>query len=324
MAKRRKKKRETTSNGFEKFTKVVNFIFSLSLAILKIFAMLFFLLILGSFLGLMVPEDLELGNVAVIPIKGVITTSTDTQFIPGANSKSIVELIQKAEEKTDIKAILLEIDSPGGAPVASDEIATAVLSAKKPTVAVIRETGASGAYWIASAADKVYANRMSITGSIGVRASRLEFAGLIEDYNITYRRLVAGKYKDTGSIWKEMSAEEEKLYQNILDKLHDEFIQVVSENRELPEEKVRELATGFVFLGSEAKELGLVDELGSKKDALDHLEKELNITAETVTYKKRSSVFEDLAGVSSSSFYSIGQGIGSVFLAEEQPLFSLS
>lgn len=316
--------RKKKESGFEKAGRMIAFAFNIAIMGIKLLVFLFFLMIIASFVTALYPTELESGNIAVIPIRGTISTATEQQLLPGVNSQSIVELIEKAEDVEAIKAILLEIDSPGGTPVASDEIATAVKKAEKPTIAVIRETGASGAYWIASAADKIYANRMSMTGSIGVRASRLEFAGFIEEHNITYRRLVAGKYKDTGNMWKEMTEEEQKLYQKILDDLHDEFIKTVSDNRELPEEKVRELATGFVYLGMEAKELGLVDELGRKEDAIKYIEQKLNITAETVTYKKKGTLFEQMAGLSSEGFFNIGRGIGSVFKAEESVSFSLS
>ena len=284
---------------------------------ISILMFIFFAMIFVSIFGAFAPESIETGNVAVIPIEGIITTQ-QSGFTEGAESSAIVELIEKANEKDEIKAILLEINSPGGSPVATDEIASALKSANKTTIAVIRETGASGAYWIATAADKIYANRMSVTGSIGVQASRLEFAGLIADYNVTYRRLVAGKLKDAGSIFKPMTTEEQTLFQQILDKLHEEFIKTVAENRNLSVEKVRELATGFVYLGSEAKELGLVDELGGKKEALEYLENTLSIEAETVEYKEHKSVFDKLAGVTSENFYQIGKGIGSTYTKETQ------
>lgn len=309
---------------FNRISKIITFAFNIAILGMKFLVFLFFLLILSSIVASIIPAELETGNVAVIPIKGLISTNAEQQLLGGISSQTIVELIEKAEDISTIKGIILEIDSPGGTPVASDEIASAVKKAEKPVVAVIRETGASGAYWIASAADKIYANRMSMTGSIGVRASRLEFAGFIQDHNITYRRLVAGKYKDAGNMWKEMTEEEQALYQKMLDDLHEEFIQTVSKNRKMPEEQVRELATGFVFLGREAKELGLIDELGAKDDAVKYLEDKLNITAETVIYKKKGTLFEEMAGISSEGFYNIGQGIGSVFKAEEQVKFSLS
>jgi len=290
--------------------------------LISVFMFLIFIMILASFASLFVPSELEAGNVAVIPIDGIITTDGPTTWATGVKSTTIVELIEKAEEKSEIKAILLEINSPGGSPVATDEIAQAVKKAEKPIIAVIRENGASGAYWVATAADKIYANRMSITGSIGVKASHLEFAGLMADYNITYRKLIAGKYKEAGSPFVEMTPEEEKMFQKLLDTLHNEFITAVATNRNMSKQKVTELANGFVYLGSEAKELGLVDELGTKEDALTHIEKQLNITAEPVTYKKKGTFFEELSSVSANNYYNIGRGMGSVFTQETSATFS--
>ncbi len=282
---------------------------------------IFFAIIFLSIFGAFIPEAIEIGNVAVIPIEGTITTELAT-FQTGTTSQSITKLIEKADKSREIKAILLEINSPGGTPVATDEIATAVQRANKTTIAVIRETGASGAFWIATAADRIFANRMSVTGSIGVQASRLEIPGLLTDYNVTYRRLVAGRLKDAGSRLREMTPEEQQLFQGILDNLHDEFIKTVAKNRNLPEDYVRGLATGFVYLGSEAKELGLIDELGGKKEALEYLEKNMNITAKPVEFKERKTFLDKLTGVTAQSFYSIGQGIGSIFTTETQISFT--
>lgn len=291
---------------------------------ISILLWIFFLLILISFVGFFItPESIETGNVAVIPITGLITTDGEDQtFTSSVSSKDIVDSIKKADEKKEIKAILFEINSPGGHPVATDEIASAIKNVNKTTIAVIRETGASGAYWIATAADRIFANRMSVTGSIGVKASRLEFAGLLTDYNVTYRRLIAGKYKDAGTPFKEMTPEEQALYQNVLDKLHNEFIKAVAENRGLSEEYVRPLATGFIYLGSEAKELKLIDEFGGKEDALKYLENTLSITAKTVTYKSEKTIFEKLSKLTAENFFYVGQGIGSVFTTETEISFT--
>jgi protease-4 len=288
---------------------------------ISILMFIFFAMIFISVFGALIPEELKLGNVAVIPIDGMIATDGDN-WMPAVKSASIVEQIEKADKNNEIKAILLEINSPGGTPVATDEIAGAIKAANKTTVAVIRETGASGAYWIATAADKIFANRMSVTGSIGVQASRLEYYGLLADYNITYRQLISGRLKDAGTPLRQMTAEEKQLFQQLLDGLHEEFISAVAENRNLPKEKVRELATGFVYLGSEAKELGLVDELGGKREALKYIEKELNITAEPVEYKESKGFLAELSGLSSENFYQIGRGIGSVFTADTKVSFT--
>src|SRR3989339_1922177 len=167
------------------------------------------------------------GNVALIPIEGEITGSRDTGLSFGgavAASPDIIEMIEKADKNPGIKAIILEINSPGGSAVASQEIANAVRKTNKTTVAWVREIGTSGAYWIASSADHVVANRVSITGSIGVIASYLEFPGLLERYNVTYQRMVSGKYKDLGSPYREMTQEEKAIFQQSLDDIRDYFV----------------------------------------------------------------------------------------------------
>lgn len=253
-----------------------------------------------------------LGNVAVIEIKGVIQgdKSGGVFGMPVTSSKEIVQLIEKAEKNPLIKAVVIEINSPGGSAVASAEIADALKKSKKPVVSVIREIGASGGYWIASASDRIFAHRLSMTGSIGVISSYLEFAGFLDKYNVTYRRLVAGKYKDAGSPYKELTPEEEMLYQQKLDMLYDAFVSEVALNRNLDKKKVRELATGFVYLGTEAKEDGLIDEFGGIDEAKEYLKRLLNVKIELVPYKKKASLMDILSEVMSSQMYRIGAGIG--------------
>lgn len=303
------------------FLNVIKLIFKIFSGVVSAFFILLTLFFFVSFASLFFGdvESLKTGNVAVIPMVGVITTVAGGGFVPDREvvSHKIVGLIEDAEKNDDIKAIVFEINSPGGSPVATYEIAQAIQHAKKPTMAVIREVGASGGYWVATAAKEVWANPLSVTGSIGVIGSRLEFAGLIKDYNVTYRRLVAGKYKDVGSPWKEMVPEEEKLMQGVLDRLHASFIDTVAKNRNLPREKVDELATGFIYLGSEAKELGLVDQLGTMKDAISALETKLNITAELVAYKEKRTFFEMLGEVSSQQSFVVGKGIGAALFRKE-------
>ncbi len=271
--------------------KAVSFAFSL---ISLFFAFIFISLMLSLFFG-----PIPSGNIAVIPIEGVITGS-GYGYSVSASSPDIVQIIKEADQNPKIKAIILEINSGGGSPVGSDEIAAAVKSAQKPTVAVIREVGASGAYWVASAADKIYANRMSLTGSISVIGDYLEFAGLISDYNITYRLFTSGKYKSMGSPFKELSEEEAEIFQKNVDRIHEYFVEAIAENRNMPVEKVRAAATGEAFLGAEAKELGLVDELGSMDDAVRYLENQLNITAEIARYSQKKSIYSLLSAKAGS------------------------
>lgn len=244
-------------------------------------------------------DGFQQGNVAVIPINGVILTQSSADFFGNrvSDSSQIVKDIEDALANPQIKAILLEINSPGGAPVATDEIATAVKQANITTVAWIREVGASGAYWIATAADHVVANRMSITGSIGVIGSYLEFSGLLTDFNVTYERLIAGKYKDTGIPFRQLTSEEKRLLQKKLDLMHQEFKNAVQENRKLSLGQVEAISTGEFYLGMEAINLGMVDELGSKNEVLAYIEAQIEEKPELVRYEHQPSLFDLLAGV---------------------------
>jgi protease-4 len=281
-------------------------------------ASFFFASVIGSIFG---SEDMHVsGNVALISISGVILTSGGGAFDSGVvSSEKIVDYVKKADENPSIKAIIFEINSPGGSGVASEEVAQAIKNTNKTTVAFIREVGASGAYWIASATDRIFANRMSLTGSIGVTSSYLEFAGILKDYNITYRRLVAGKYKDMGSPFKQMTPEEEAIFQSQLDTVHEFFIEEVAKNRKLSNAAVRSLATGEPMLGIKAKEYGLIDEIGGKTDAVGYIERRLNITADLAEYKEKIGLLGLLQSMMSDSSYRIGFGIGKALLSENSP-----
>ena len=282
-----------------------------------VIGLMFLGFIISGFLGISSDEiESGRGNVALIKINRVIVGDDEGGFLSGntASSSDIVKLIEKAGSNPNIKAIILEINSPGGSAVASSEIADAVKKTNKTTVAWIREIGTSGAYWVASSADYVVANKASITGSIGVIASYLEFDGLLDRYNVTYRRLVSGKYKDLGSPFKEMTEEEEKIFQKNLDSIRDFFVDEVAKNRKLRKSDVDRIATGVFYLGGEAKSLGLIDELGGKQEAIAYIEKKEGIKAEITEYKKEKTLLDILSKVMSKQSFNVGKGIGSAFL----------
>jgi len=256
------------------------------------------------------------GNVAVISIDGVITADGISYLGSSTiSSKSTVSFLKEAEKSSSIKAIIIMINSPGGSAVASDEISAQIKKMNKPVIAVIRETGASGGYWIASATDYIIANRMSLTGSIGVTSSYLEFSGLLKEYGVGYEQLTAGQYKDMGTPFRKLTEEEKKILQSKLDKIHSYFIQEIAQNRNLSESKVKALATGEVYLGVEALNYGLVDELGDQTNAELYLKNKLNITEiEYVNYAPKKSLVESMLGVFSDYCFRIGEGIGSVLI----------
>jgi len=254
------------------------------------FVIVVFMLILSSFS--ISPSN----KVAIIPVSGVIVSEAMGGFSSATVSSDVVSFLKKANEDSGVKAIILEINSPGGTPVASKEIADAVSSVDKPVIAVIREVGASGAYWVASASDKIVSDEVSIVGSIGVLASYVEISGLLNDFNITYERIVGGKYKDIGTPLKPLSADEREILQGHVDKLHEFFVTEVASNRNMDVSAVEELATGEFWLGLEAKEKGLVDGFGSTDDVIDDLEKEYG-SLEEVVYVIDPSLFDLLGSV---------------------------
>lgn len=251
------------------------------------------------------PAD-SFGNVAVIPIHGIISVGNPTMFASDmADSNSIVKLLEQAEKAPEIKAIVLDINSPGGTAVASEEIANAIKRSSKPTVALVREVGASGAFWVATSADTVFASPISITGSIGVIASYLDFSEFIEEHNVSYERMVAGRYKDIGSPFRDLTPEERAMFQQELDAIHQYFIEVVAEQRNLSVEHVQKDATGRIFLGREALELRYVDHLGDKYDVKSFLEKELGSNVTFVAYQEEQSLLDMLTQLKNNAGFSI-------------------
>ncbi|MBI2572400.1 signal peptide peptidase SppA [Candidatus Woesearchaeota archaeon] len=283
----------------------------LAVVVLLVFTLLFIIPL--AFVAL---DSVPTGNVALIPIEGVISTQQGSYFGESfASSTQIIDFLEQAEQDSSIKAIVLEINSPGGSAVASDEVSAKIKSIEKPVISVIREVGASGGYWIASSTDYIIANRMSITGSIGVISSYLEFDGLMEKYGVEYQRLVAGKYKDLGTPYRELNPQEEHILQNKLDVIHRFFIEEVAQNRHLSYEQTEQLATGEFFLGIEAKQNGLIDELGNRDSAKVHLEQTYGLeNVEFLVYQRQPGFLEILTTALMPFSFHLGEGIGSALI----------
>lgn len=258
-------------------------------------------------------------QISVIPVRGVITLyGSDSLFDSGiVSATEVVKKIEIADTNPNVKAIIIEINSPGGTVVASKEISTAIENANKPVVAWMREKAASGGYWIAASCDRVVADEATITGSVGVIGSYLEFSDLMDEYGITYESLVSGKYKDTGSPFKKLTSSERALLLKKIDTINEMFIDHVAKSRDIEEGQVRAIATGEVFLGIEAYELGLVDELGSKAKAVAVAENLAGIEdSEVVVYERSANFLEKFVKGFTFQSYMIGRGIGDSMLEE--------
>ncbi len=211
-------------------------------------------------------------NVAVLPVEGEIWPYyglTDAPLI--VTPEATETFFSTAEADESIEAVLIEVNSPGGTPVAAERIAQRLRSSTKPVVGMIGDIGASGGYMIAAASDYLIASPMSMVGSIGVTMSYLEYSQQNEDGGIEYVELNTGKFKNSGSPDKPLTDEERELFQRDLDEIHTEFVNMVAKYRNLPEEKVRELADGSTLNGVRARDAGLVDEVGGRAEAKNAL-----------------------------------------------------
>ncbi|MFH1661887.1 MAG: signal peptide peptidase SppA [Candidatus Falkowbacteria bacterium] len=191
------------------------------------------------------------------------------------SSEYIVSAIKEAEKNNKIKAIILEIDSAGGGPVAAEEVADALKYAEKPTVALIREYGNSAAYYVATGADIIFASVNSDVGSIGVTMSYSDNARKNQKEGLTYNQLSSGKFKDIGDPDKPLTVEEKQLIMRDIKIYHDNFIKAVAENRNLDIEKVRRLADGSSMPGQIAMENGLIDRIGSFREVREYVEEKI-------------------------------------------------
>lgn len=198
-------------------------------------------------------------KVGIIPIEGII-----------GDSEELVEQINAFADDRGIRAVVLRINSPGGGVVPSQEIYQAVreLKKKKKVVASMGSVAASGGYMIAVAADRIVANPGSITGSISTVMHYANVEELLKKVGVRSSVVKSGKFKDIGSPTREMTAEERSLIQAIVDDIYDQFVRTIAENRKLPVQRILALSDGRIFSGRQAKELGLVDDLGGLQDAV--------------------------------------------------------
>ncbi|MFP5226685.1 MAG: signal peptide peptidase SppA [Acidobacteriota bacterium] len=212
-------------------------------------------------------------SIGVIDVDGEIL-SADT----------LVDQLRKFNEDDDIKAIVLHINSPGGGAAASQEIYHEVLkireAKKKPVVASIESMGASGAYYIASATNKIYANDASVVGSIGVIMEWTNYGDLLTWAKMKPEVIHAGALKDAGDPTHAMTPEEQKYFQGLVDNMYGQFIADVAKGRSLPADQVRGLATGQVWTGQQALPLHLIDAAGGFRDALLATAKQVGISGE--------------------------------------------
>jgi protease-4 len=219
-------------------------------------------------------------RVGVVELTGTIT-----------DSKEVVGELHELRKDNSIKAIVLRIDSPGGAVAPSQEIYRAVLRAKKDkrVVCSMGTVAASGGFYVAAACDKIYASPGTITGSIGVISEFPHVQSLLSLAHVEVDTIKSGPLKDLGSPLRPMSAEERKFFQSFVDGVYEQFLDDVSAGRKISKDELRPLADGRIFTGKQALQLKLVDELGNLEDAIGGAAKLAGATGEPVpVFQKKS------------------------------------
>jgi len=238
-------------------------------------------------------------KIGIVNIEGAITDSEPV----------VTQLVQFRKDK-GIKAIVLRIDSPGGAVAPSQEIYWEVkkAAASKTVIASMGKVAASGGYYVACAANKIVANPGTLTGSIGVLMEFLQVEELLKKIGVGLEVLKTGEFKDIGSPHRKLSEKDRELISSLISDIQRQFVEAVARGRNLPIEKVREIADGRILSGAQSKEHGLVDELGNFQDALDLAKKMTGVEGEvTLVYpkKKGSRLWDFVLRDASEALYSV-------------------
>lgn len=228
-------------------------------------------------------------HTAVVDVQGMIADNAD------ANAKDILESAKTAFENTNAKAVVLLINSPGGSPVQAgiinDELVRLKALHKKPLYAVVGDSCASGAYYVAVAADRIFVDKASMVGSIGVLMNGFGFTGTMEKIGVERRLLTAGENKGLLDPFSPLKPEHQAHAQNMLDQIHQQFIEVVRKNRGSRLHETPEMFSGLVWTGQQAVQMGLADQLGS----VDSVARDVIKQETLVNYTQRDNVAERLA-----------------------------
>ncbi len=262
-------------------------------------------------------------KVAVIELDGAIASSSESSFFASeANAAGMLKSLKLAKEDNEIKGVILKINSPGGTVAMSQNIYNQIMETRKnkPVIALLDDVAASGGYYIASAGDRIIAQDGTLTGSIGVIFSFMDYHNLLADkLNVKNVVIKSGKFKDIGSSTREMTDEERDLMQNIVNDSYDQFLNAIkvgrierndkysAEKANLSEDTLKENADGRVFTGKQAKELGFVDLTGDIDTAKTVIETMMNekfnnkLTAKLVNYNRKTSLSEYFSGVTEYS-----------------------
>ncbi|MDA0738187.1 MAG: signal peptide peptidase SppA [Nitrospirae bacterium] len=236
-------------------------------------------------------------KILIVDVSGLLTSSQSSDIVdrlfnrPSLPTRFKEELSKAAEDNT-VKGIVLRINTPGGTVTASDILYHEVQEFKKahkiPVVASIMDLGTSGGYYLAAASDRIVAHPSAVTGSLGVIMLTLNGSGLMEKIGIEANTITSGKHKDMGSPFRKMTSADRAIFQSVIDSFYQRFLDVIEQGRpNLTKEKIRQLADGRIYSAPQAKEAGLIDEIGYLEDAIEVAKQQAGLTeAKVVMYQR--------------------------------------
>ena len=236
-------------------------------------------------------------RIGVVPIEGIIGVDGRS----GVDSDQVLRVLKRYADDSDMKAIVVRTDSPGGAVGSSQEIYDELrrIAEDKVVVCSMGNVAASGGLYVAMGCDRIVAEPGTLTGSIGVISQFVNLKGLADRFSVKMETVKSGKLKDAGNPFRDMTPEDRAYWQALIDQVYRQFVSAVAESRDMAEEDVRKFADGRVLTGEQAQQLGLVDDLGNFHDAVDLAKEQAGLKGEPrLIYppEERARFFEDLFG----------------------------
>ncbi|MFJ7637567.1 signal peptide peptidase SppA [Peribacillus sp. NPDC097225] len=219
--------------------------------------------------------------IAVLDVEGTIQDTGEASLLSSEtyNHRDFMDKLQMAEENDNIKGIILRVNSPGGGVVESAEIYDKILDikkVKKPVYVSMGSMAASGGYYISAPADKIFASPETMTGSLGVIMQGYNYEKLAEKYGVEFETIKSGTYKDIMSPTREMTNDERKILQNMIDNSYDQFVKIIADGRGMSEKEVRKIADGRIYDGRQAKEVHLIDDFGHLDDVIAAMKNDID------------------------------------------------
>lgn len=275
-------------------------------------------------------EVIQKGNInkkiAVLEVNGAIMDgggATSLLEAPGYNHRTFMEKLNYIKDDATVKGIILRVNSPGGGVVESAEIHDKLVEiqkkAKKPVYVSMGSMAASGGYYISAPATKIFATPETLTGSLGVIMQSINYSGLAKKYGVDFVTIKSGKYKDIMSPTREMTDEERKIMQTMIDHSYEGFVKVIADGRKMSTEEVKKIADGRIYDGRQAKELNLIDGFGRYEDVVESMKNDYKLKGAEVIQYTDATPFGSFFSMKARSFLGADAELSGVMKLLSQP-----